>query len=104
MELVRVNTTLSKQILDKVDHYAEEMQEDRSTAIRQLLAKAILEGEKQNVLTLFKEKRLTIREAADFLGIDYWQMQELLEKNNVPVSDLTKVEIKERKDKIRKMK
>ena len=52
MELVRVNTTLSRQILEKVDHYAEEMQEDRSTAIRQLLAKAVLQMNKQKIIYL----------------------------------------------------
>ena len=102
MELVRINTTLSKKVLEKVDHYAEEMQEDRSTAIRQLLIKAVFEIEKQQILKAYREKRLTIREAAAALGIDYWQMQELLEETGLPITDLTKMEINERKDRIRK--
>ena len=103
MELVRINTTLSKQVLEKVDHYAEELQEDRSTAIRQLLSRAVLEIEKQKIIQAYKEKKLTIRQAADALGMDYWQVQEFLELYGLPVSDITKAEIREKKIKIKKL-
>ena len=34
---------IDKQLIDSIDEFAEEMAEDRSTAIRQLLKKALLE-------------------------------------------------------------
>jgi predicted HTH domain antitoxin len=103
IELVRTNTTLTKQLVKKIDHYAREMHEDRSTAIRQLLSKAILEMEQKQIIAAFSTKKITIREAANALGVDYWQMQELLEQKGVPITDLTQKEIKERKQEIKKM-
>ncbi|MBI5228251.1 UPF0175 family protein [Candidatus Micrarchaeota archaeon] len=64
---------------------------------------AILEIEKQKIIKAYREKRLTIRTAAEALGIDYWQMQELMEESGVPVADLTDAEIRGRKDKFRKI-
>lgn len=103
MELVRINATLSKQVLERIDHYANEMQEDRSTAIRQLLLKAIIELEKGKIIKAYKEKKLTIREAAEALGIDYWEMQKILEEMDIAVTDLTMAEINERKKQIKNL-
>ena len=58
---------------------------------------------KQKIITSYKEKRVTIRKAAELLGIDYYQMQELLEENNVPITDLTANEIRKRKDRIKEI-
>ena len=63
-----------------------------------------LEMEKQKILKAYKEKKITIRGAAAALGIDYWQMQELLEEAGLPVTDITDEEVKERKKKIMEMK
>ncbi len=54
-------------------------------------------------LDAFKNKKVTIREAAETLGVDYWQMQELLEKANVPITDLTQKEIDERKKYVKEL-
>ena len=97
MELVRINTTLNKSVLEQIDYYAEEMQEDRSTAIRQLLSRAILELHKDKIIRAYKEKKITIRAAAEFLGVDYWQMQEFLEEKGVPITDLTREEVERAK-------
>lgn len=95
MEFVRINATMPKKILRQIDDYAEEMQEDRSTAIRQLLAKALLEQRKYRILDAFKAKKLSLREAAEALGVDYWELQDLLRKEGIPVTDATEAEIRE---------
>ena len=97
MEFVRINATMPVKILRQVDKYAEEMQEDRSTAIRQLIAKALLEERKKSVLEAFKKHKLTLRESAEALGVDYWDLQELLEKEGIAVTDLTREEVEEGK-------
>lgn len=40
-KMVRTNVMIDKQLIDSIDEFAEEMAEDRSTAIRQLLKKAL---------------------------------------------------------------
>ncbi len=42
----------------------------------------------------FKSHKLSMREAAEALGIDYWDFQELIAKEaRVPASDLTEKEV-----------
>ncbi|MEK6982365.1 MAG: UPF0175 family protein [Candidatus Micrarchaeota archaeon] len=59
--------------------------------------------DKQKTITAYKEKKLTLRKAAELLGIDYYQMQELLEENNVPITDLKANEIRKRKERIKEI-
>jgi predicted HTH domain antitoxin len=47
----------------------------------------------------YKNKKITLREAADLLGTDYYRAQDILAEEGVPVTDLTKEEIEERKKK-----
>src|SRR3989338_3315130 len=100
MEFVRINATMPAKILKQVDKYAEEMQEDRSTALRQLIGKALLEERKKRILEAFRRHRLTLREAAEALGVDYWDLQEILEQEGIPITDLTRKEIDEEKKEI----
>ncbi|MEK6950967.1 MAG: UPF0175 family protein [Nanoarchaeota archaeon] len=39
-----------------------------------------------------------IREAAELLGIEYWEMQQILEESGVPLIDITEEEIGQRQD------
>lgn len=103
MDFVRINATMPAKILKQVDEFAEEMQEDRSTAIRQLLAKALLEEKRKKIAQEFAIHKLTLREAAEELGVDYWDLQEILEKEGVPVTDITNTEIEERKKVVGKL-
>ena len=103
MEFVRINATMPAKILKQVDEYAKEMQEDRSTAIRQLIGKALLEERKKRILDAFKRHRLTLREAAEALGVDYWDLQAILEKEGIPITDLSNKEIEEEKKAIAKL-
>jgi Arc/MetJ-type ribon-helix-helix transcriptional regulator len=91
----RVNVTMDEQLLERVDSFAKENYEDRSTAIRQLLAFALTERNKKKVLEGYADGRLTLREAAELLGVDYWELQSILAEAGVPVSSLTPDEIRE---------
>lgn len=103
MEFVRINATMPSKILKQVDAYAERMQEDRSTAIRQLIAKALLEEKKKRILDAFETHKLTLREAAEALGVGYWDLQELLQKEGIPLTDMTGIEIAEERKQIEKL-
>ena len=96
-EILRVNTTLNSKLLQRVDQFAEENLEDRSTAVRQLISKGLLALQEEKILKLFQEARVTVREAAKELGITYWEMNDLLEKRNIPLTNISEAEVKERR-------
>jgi len=98
-KLVRVNVTLRKDLLEKIDEYAKNKYEDRSTAMRQLVSLGLQEGNKKEVAYAYQNKRITLREAADLLGTDYYGAQDILAEEGIPVTDLTDREIEERKKK-----
>ena len=47
----------------------------------------------------YRNKRITLREAADLRGTNYNEAQDILAEEGVPVTDLTEGEIAERKRK-----
>ena len=55
----------------------EEEKIDRAKAVRRLLTRAISEWKKEKVLTLLKDHKITIRQAASMAGITYVEMLEL---------------------------
>ena len=77
-DVVRVNATLDRELLDRVDRYASCNHEDRSTAIRQLLHLALRELAKREGFEAFRGGRLTVRELARLLGLDVWATHDLL--------------------------
>ena len=52
---------------------------------------------RKDVAYAYKNARITLREAAELLGTDYYSTQDVLAEEGVPVSDLTEGEIAERK-------
>jgi len=93
---VRVNATLYEEMLRKIDLFARKRYEDRSTAIRQLISVGLLEENKREVVQNYMENRITLREAARLLGVDYWEVHNILAEEGVPVSDLTEKEVEGR--------
>ncbi len=98
-KVVRVNTTLYPNLLKRIDFYAEQKLEDRSTAIRQLIAEGLKKELKIKVIESLKEKKLTIREAAEILGVEYWEMQQIIDEEGIDIIDVTEEEIKKKQDK-----
>ncbi|MGR3220403.1 MAG: UPF0175 family protein [Candidatus Anammoxibacter sp.] len=83
-KLVRTNVMLNKDLLDSIDEFAELMEEDRSTAIRQLIKKAITEEKICYAIKRFKEG-VSFRKAAEMAGIDYWDFQMELDRREIPI-------------------
>jgi predicted HTH domain antitoxin len=82
--LVRTNIILDRELIDSIDEVAEMMSEDRSTAIRQLIKKAVVEEKISLAVKKFKEGA-SFRTAAEIAGIDYWDFQAELDKRCVPM-------------------
>lgn len=91
-DIARVNATLDRDLLERVDHYAARHREDRSTAIRQLLDLALRELAKGDGLEAYRGGRLTIRELAGMLGLDVWATHDFLSSEGVAVAQGTMAE------------
>lgn len=84
-ELVRLTVLLDKEVLRSIDEFAKDMAEDRSTAIRQLIRKAIA-GEKIEMAIKKFQSGIPFRKAAEMAGLDYWDFQAELDKRGIPVT------------------
>ena|SRR5438067_2355315 len=89
---VRVNTTLDDDLLERIDAFASERREDRSTAIRQLVDIALRELSKRDALTAYREGRLTLREFADALNLRIWGAHDVLLAEDVAVAQGSRAE------------
>ncbi len=83
----RVNTTMPESLLRKVDLYGELNLEDRATAIRQLVAEGLRVKLEQTVLEQYRKRKITLRQGAELLGISYWEMNDLLRNNHIPLAE-----------------
>lgn len=90
--VTRVNATLDRDLLARVDEYATRNREDRSTAIRQLLDLALRELAKRDAIDAYCGGRLTLRELAASLGLDVWGAHDLLAAEGVAIAQGTLAE------------
>lgn len=88
-ETVRVNTTLTRALVERIDAFAAARFEDRSTAIRQLVDLALRDLAKRDALEAYQQGRLTLREFGAALGLDLWRAQDLLLAEGVAVAQGT---------------
>ena len=51
---------------------------------------------KTKVIGSLKENKLTIREAAEILDIEYWEMQQIIEEEGIEIIDVSEDEIKKK--------
>lgn len=83
---VRVNATMDEELLRRVDAYAEQRYEDRSTALRQLVDFALRELQKREALDAYRSGRVTLRDFGRALGLTTWQAHDLLRAEDVAVA------------------
>jgi predicted transcriptional regulator len=83
--LIRTNVMLDKELLQSIDEFAKTMDEDRSTAIRQLIKKAV-SGEKVELAVKKFQDGVPFRKAAEMAGLDYWDFQTELDKRGISIS------------------
>lgn len=91
-DVVRINATVDRALLDRVDRFAARHSEDRSTAIRQLLRIALRQLATDEAVTAFRQGRLTIRQFAEMLDLDVWGAHDLLHSQGVAIAQGTRAE------------
>ncbi|HIC92001.1 MAG TPA: hypothetical protein EYP21_08115 [Syntrophaceae bacterium] len=85
-ELVRTNILMDKGLLNEIEKFAKERSEDRSTAIRQLIKKALHDQRIELAVKRFQEG-VSFRKAAATAGLEYWDFQAELDKRGIPIMD-----------------
>ena len=85
-ELVRTNILMDKELLNEIEKFAKERSEDRSTAIRQLIKKALHDQRIELAVKRFQEGA-SFRKAAAIAGLEYWDFQAELDKKGIPIMD-----------------
>lgn len=91
-ETVRINATLDRELLDRIDAFAKDRLEDRSTAIRQLVDLALRELSKNDAVESYRRGGLTLREFGRALNLDVWKAQDLLLAEGVAVAQGARAE------------
>jgi hypothetical protein len=91
-DVVRVNATMDRELLERVDRFADRHSEDRSTAIRQLLRAALRQEAKDEAIAAYRQQRLTIRQLAQVLDLDVWGAHDLLASEGVALAQGSRME------------
>jgi len=73
-----VGIRLDRALLKKVDTLRRDEALDRSTMIRKLLSKGIMELAKEKAAQHYREGNVTFSEAADQSGLSLWDFQHYL--------------------------
>lgn len=85
MGFERVTVTMSEEILDELDEIAKERHEDRSSALRQILAVGISETKIKGALESYSMGKVSIGKAAESAGVSLWRFLDLLKERKVPL-------------------
>jgi predicted HTH domain antitoxin len=74
-----------EELLARLDAYASERYEDRSTALRQLVDFALRELRKREAFDAYRSGRVTLRDFARALGLTVWGAHDLLRAEGVAI-------------------
>ena len=80
-KLVSMGIRLPKELLEAIEDKAKEDNTDKSTVIRQILASAIREHQKEKAAQLYKEGKITITAAAKTANLTVHEMIDYLIKS-----------------------
>jgi len=95
-EKIVVKPFIYKNLWEKIESYAQRHDEDIDTALGKLLVKGLFEETKKRILENYQRRRIALREMAELLGVDYWEAQDILSEEGIPLINLSQEEIKKR--------
>jgi len=83
MKTETITHRIPKDLLEYVNLKARYEHSDRSVVVGQLLAKGIEEDRKEFAAKIFKEGKVSLREAAEIAGISATEMIEILKRMGI---------------------
>ena len=92
-----VSKPLGARVPEEIEQHLAEFMKlegvDKSTAVRKILERGILEWRKERALELLSRGKITFARAAELAGISLWEMSELVRERRVEWVHLTPQEI-----------
>ena len=89
-----VSTRIEEKILSEIDELSKEKQMDRASLLRNLIVEGLSIERKKKVLSMYKERKVSLAKAAELLNIDLWQMIDLIKEESIYL-DYSEEELKE---------
>ena len=89
-----VTTRIEERLLAEIDQLSKEKQMDRASFLRNLIVEGLSIEKKNKVLTMYRERKISLAKAAEMLDIDIWQMIDLLKKESLYL-DYSEEELRE---------
>jgi len=83
-ELARATVTLPKELLEEIDRLAKGRLGDRSTIMRQLLAKALRMEKIEEAVKAFQEGRISLGKAVETADLSTWEFLDILAERKIP--------------------
>ena len=78
-----ITTRVEEKLLLEIDQLSKEKHMDRATLLRNLIAEGVSIERKNKVLSMYKERRISLAKAAEMLDIDLWQMIDIMKEENL---------------------
>jgi predicted HTH domain antitoxin len=88
---------LCARVPEEIEQYLTEFMKlegvDKSTAVRKILERGILEWRKERALELLGKGKITFTRAAEMAGVSLWEMLELVRDRKIELVHLSPEEI-----------
>lgn len=89
-----VSTRIEKEMLSEIDELSKEKQMDRASFLRNLIVEGLSIERKKKVLSMYKERKISLAKAAEMLDIDLWDMTDIIKEEGIYL-DYSEDELKE---------
>ena len=89
-----ITTRVEEKVLEEIDQLSKEKQMDRASLLRNLIVEGLEIEKEKKVLGMYKDRKISLAKAAEMLGLDLWQMIDLIREENIYL-DYSEEELKE---------
>ena len=89
-----ISTRIEEKILSEIDELSKEKHMDRASFLRNLIVEGLSIERKKKVLSIYKQKKISLAKAAEMLDVDLWKMIDMLKEEGMYI-DYSEEELRE---------
>ena len=89
-----ISTRIEEKILSEIDELSKEKHMDRASLLRNLIVEGLSIEKKKKVLSMYKQRKISLAKAAEILDVDLWKMIDLLKEEGLYI-DYSEEELRE---------
>ncbi len=94
MNASTVSTRIDKEMLSEIDELSKEKQMDRASFLRNLIVEGLSIERKKKVLSMYKDRKISLAKASEMLNVNLWDMLDLIEEEGIYL-DYSEEELRE---------